>query len=54
LEVSKRIYDLLDFFDGKRTNQQVCRLIRKHIGAMPDQDLLISLYQFRVLVNNEG
>lgn len=54
LEVSKRIYDLLDFFDGKRTNKEACRFIQEHIGAMPDQDLLISLYQFRMLINNEG
>jgi hypothetical protein len=52
-EVSKRVYDLLDFFDGKRTNQEVCRLIRNQMGAKFDPDLLTSLYQCRILVSNE-
>jgi hypothetical protein len=52
LEVSKRVYDILDFFDGRRPLREACRLIRQHMGAMPDQDLLISLCQFRMLVNN--
>jgi len=52
-EVSKRVYDLLDFFDGKRTNQEVCRLIRNYMGVKPNPDLLTSLNQFRILVSNE-
>jgi hypothetical protein len=52
-EASKRIYDLLDFFDGKITNKEACRLIQKDMGAEPEEDLLLSLYQLRVLVSNE-
>jgi len=52
-EVSKRVYDLLDFFDGKRTNQEVYRLIRNNMGVKPNPDLLTSFYQFRILVGNE-
>jgi Fe-S-cluster containining protein len=52
-EVSKRVYDLLDFFDGKRTNQEAYRLIRNNMGVAMEKDLLTSLYQFRILVGNE-
>jgi hypothetical protein len=52
-EVSKRVYDLLDFFDGKRTNREACRIVRDQMGANPDKDLLIFLYQSRILVSNE-
>ena len=52
-EVSKRVYDVLDFFDGKRSNREARQLIREHMKAEPDDDLLISLYQLRILVKDE-
>jgi len=51
LEVSRRVYGMLDFFDGRRTNDEVIRRIRKQIGAKPTEDLLLWLYQFRILVD---
>jgi len=53
MEVSKRVYDLLDYFDGRKTNQEVYRLIRNNMGIAMEKDLLTSLYQFRILVGNE-
>jgi len=50
-EVSDRIYQLLDFFDGREGNGVVCRRIRKHLGAAPTKELLLALYRFRILVN---
>ena len=54
LEVSKRVYDMLDFFDGRRPNQEARRLIRQHMQAQPTGDLLTSLYQFRILVDGSA
>ena len=53
IEVPKKVYDMLDFFDGKKTNDEVCRLIRQDMNIEPAEDLLCSLYQFRILVDNE-
>lgn len=53
IEVPKKVYDMLDFFDGKRSNEEACRLIRQDIGVEPAEDLLYSLYQFRILVDDE-
>lgn len=50
LEVSGRLYRMLDFFDGRRSNEEVLALIQEHVGAAPTQELMISLYQFRILV----
>lgn len=52
-EVSKRIYDMLNYFDGRRSNEEACRLIRDRLGAEPTEDLLVSLYQFRILIHDE-
>ncbi len=54
LEVSKRVYDLLDFFDGRTMTDEVCRLIKKEMDAEPTEDLLIFLYRFRILVSHEN
>jgi len=53
-KVSKRVYDLLDFFDGRRTLKEACRLIRQQSGAVPDKELLTLLCQYRILLNAEG
>ena len=50
VDVSERLYRMLDFFDGRRCNEEVLALIQEHGGATPTRELLISLYQFRVLV----
>lgn len=50
VEVSKRIYDILDFFDGWRSNKEAIRLIRQQMHTEPSQSLLIQLYRFRILV----
>ncbi len=47
--VSKRVYDLLDFFDGRRTLWEACRLIQQHLGAAPDEELVTKLYHYRIL-----
>ena len=53
VEVSRRLYEILDFFDGERSNEEVYRLIRKQDKAVPSEDLLLSLYRLRILVNGE-
>jgi Fe-S-cluster containining protein len=52
-EVSKRIYDMLDFFDGYRSNKDSCGLILDQLGAEPTEDLLLTLCQFRILTAKE-
>jgi Fe-S-cluster containining protein len=54
LEVSKRVYDLLDFFNGRKMNKEVFRLIKKQMKAEPTEDLLTTLHQFRILVSPEN
>lgn len=49
--VSERVYRLLDFFDGRRPNSEVCRLVREEMGVHPDDELLLDLYSFRILVS---
>ena len=53
IEVPKKVYDILDFFDGKKNNDEVCRLVHQDMHIEPAEDLLYSLYQFRILVDNE-
>lgn len=51
VEVSKRLYDILDFFDGWRSNKEAIHLIRKHMHTEPSERLLIQLYRFRILID---
>ena len=51
LMASKRVHDMLDFFDGRRSNEAVCRLIEKELGSRPSTELVLSLYQLRVLID---
>lgn len=53
IEVSKRIYDMLDFFDGYQSNKDACGFILDQLGAEPTNELLLSLYQFRILIATE-
>lgn len=52
LQVTKRVYDSLDFFDGKRSNKEACRCVLKHLDADLSEDLLMCLYQFQILVDS--
>ena len=49
LEISKRVYDMLDYFGGRRPVDEVRPLIRDQMGMEPTEDLILSLYQFRIL-----
>jgi hypothetical protein len=50
LEVPKKIYDMLDFFDGRLSNREVCGLIILKLKNEPSEDLLMVLYQMRILI----
>jgi hypothetical protein len=51
--VSKKAYEMIDFFDGKKSNREVLRDIRAEGKYEPTDDLLLSLYQFRILLRKE-
>ena len=53
IRVSKKAYEIIDFFDGKKTNREVLRDIRTEGKYEPTDGLLLSLYQFRILVKEE-
>ena len=53
LGVSKRVYDMLDYFDGHQSNEEASRIILDQLGAEPTEDLLLTLYQFRILTVKE-
>lgn len=44
------VHRMLDFFDGRRPNGDVCGTIREQLGAEPDRSLLTTLYRMRVLI----
>jgi len=50
VEVSRRVYDNLEYFDGTRTNEDVVQLLRKKNKAVPDEELLLMLYRLRILI----
>ncbi|MBW2623079.1 MAG: hypothetical protein JRD68_09260 [Deltaproteobacteria bacterium] len=54
IQVPKKIYDALDFFDGRRKNSEVRRLIARESGMELETDLLLSLYQLRILGEKES
>jgi len=54
IQVPKRIYDALDFFDGRRKASEVQRLIARELKMALEKDLLLSLYQLRILVESES
>lgn len=53
VEVPARVYEILDFFDGQRSTDEACQLIYEHKNIEPARDLLISLYQLRILLKCE-
>lgn len=50
IRVRKPIYDILNFFNGERTVAQALETIATELGYEIDRQLLIMLYQYRVLV----
>lgn len=50
MSISKRIHSIIDFFDGKTPTKEVCREILEKTKTAPSHDLLLSLYQLRVLI----
>jgi hypothetical protein len=48
--VTKAIYDLLDEFDGRRTNQSICAARRQRKASVPSPQLLLNLYRMRLLI----
>jgi hypothetical protein len=54
VELSSAAYPVLDFFDGRKTNQQVCRQLRRERGQDLSPQLILQMYQARVLVEPEA
>ncbi len=54
LQISERLYRVLDRFDGKRNTEEVLRALRDRGDAAPSGDTLLMLYRFRLLVPVEA
>jgi len=52
VEVSRRTYDILEYFDGTRSNKDVVQLLREKDMAEPTDELLLMLYRLRILVES--
>jgi hypothetical protein len=52
IRISGRIYRIIDFFNGKTSTNKVCREILNKTKTEPSLDLVLSLYQLRVLMEN--
>ena len=50
IRMPARIYRILDFFDGKTATKEVCKNILKETKTKPSLNLILSLYQLRVLI----
>jgi hypothetical protein len=50
LRVSGKLYEILHFFDDRQPNDAVLRALRRQGLPEPDDDLLLLLYQNRILV----
>lgn len=53
LQVSGRIYRILDFFDGKTATEAVCKKILIETKTRLSLSLLLSLHQLRVLIERK-
>jgi hypothetical protein len=51
LRVSPRVYEILESFDGRKTHAQIRELLRARRLPQPDDALLLSLHQARLLVD---
>ena len=54
MRLRKGVYELLDFFDGDRSNEEVRAAILQHAGSWISDSLLTKLYQHRILVDAES
>ncbi len=50
--VSGRVYIMIDFFDGRKTTKEACKYFFKKTKTEPSYELILSLYQMRVLIEN--
>ncbi|MBI5057502.1 MAG: hypothetical protein HZB61_12890 [Nitrospirae bacterium] len=53
LLVTRKTYDMLDFFDGRLSNKEVCKTVKRNLQTDIDDDLLQYLYQFRILIDRQ-
>jgi hypothetical protein len=53
LRVPKKIYDIIDWFDGTRPNREVLQILKDKKNFNIDSDLLKTLYMFRILISGE-
>ncbi|MBN1294726.1 MAG: hypothetical protein JXB48_23015 [Candidatus Latescibacteria bacterium] len=53
VEIPRAIYEMLDLFDGDRTNDDVFALLLEKDKKIPTDDLLLSLYRLRILITDE-
>ncbi len=50
VEMSGRLYEMLDHFDGRRPVDEVIESLIEQKKLVPDPDLLLSLYHMRILI----
>ncbi len=50
LHLSTLTHEILEFFDGRKTNAEVVKALKRRGLPAPDHALLLSLYQSQVLV----
>ena len=50
VEVSARLYEILDHFDGNKTVEEVIESLIAQKKMAPEPDLLLSLYHLRILI----
>jgi len=50
VEVSARLYETLDHFDGRRKVEEVIEFLIEQKKLVPEPNLLLSLYQLRILI----
>lgn len=50
VEISDRVGTVLEFFDGRQSTADTIETVKQVTGYEPTEDLLLSLYRFRILV----
>ena len=53
VEVPNSVYEMLDSFDGKRTNEDVFSMLLEQGKKIPDEELLLYLYRLRILTTDD-
>ncbi len=54
VEVSARLYEMLDHFDGRRPVEDIIESLVEQKKLVPEPDLLLSLYHLRILIPSSG